>query len=759
MSHSLGIVTEAGESIALKGVHLAGELKGLFFKLKVRQTYVNESQEDLEVQYTFPVAYGAELLDFKLSFNGEEKLGQVFLNKEATESYENALDQGDSPILVSESSPGLFTANIGDLRPGDVVKAEYSYLELLRFERDQIRLTIPTTVAPRYGDLNATGELKPHEELESSLFAKYPLTLSIDIVGDLAKSQISAPNHRIETTISGEKVNVSLLDQASLNQDFVLLIKKLAGVDKSLALMAPDHFAGQEVVLASFCPEIHQTLTPLNLKILVDCSASMSGASIEEAKKGLLKIIERLNPNDRVSYSRFGYDVVHDFRKLAVCDSNIISRLRELIQKTKADLGGTELFKALKSVINFGGGLAKSPNEASILLITDGEVEGLEALIKLAKDSGQKIFLIGVGFSPVETLLQKIARATGGAAEVVSPHENLSLVIEKLFYRLRVAPAQDLKMNWGPLPIWESQLPLGLYDQETIHVLAAFNQKPSQPPTLTFTAEGQTFNLTPARVLASDEPYLPRLAAALRVKEILGDQMSVDLEVLNDSVRADVSELALTYQLLTPLTSLFLVHTRAVNDKGVSIPLRHNVPHELPEDYHRSLEIFESRLGIFADCLCSLSHSQKTMNLQRPRLLAQSALAPPNFLFGLTRLLILSSDYYEDKLKQGPLSTAKKRQAYEEALTQALESCREKGLFTDTVNELISLAATRLGERLTITAAYVVLFAVNLDHVKRYSGKKFVKETKKRFQSLAGDSQKEDEWRTLANEVKSKFWS
>ena len=38
---------------------------------------------------------------------------------QASARYEQAIDAGDLPVLVEQSTPGLYTASLGNLQPGD----------------------------------------------------------------------------------------------------------------------------------------------------------------------------------------------------------------------------------------------------------------------------------------------------------------------------------------------------------------------------------------------------------------------------------------------------------------------------------------------------------------------------------------------------------------------------------------------------------------------------------------------------------------
>ena len=146
-----------GSVATLKSVHIEGRLDGLMLVLTSRQSYRNEGQNNLETVYIFPVPWGATLLALNAEIAGHRLAGTVLEKKQATERYEQAIDAGDTPIMVEQSAPGLYTANLGNLQPGEEAVIEIEHAQLLRFEQGQIRITIPTAVAPRYGDAQGAG--------------------------------------------------------------------------------------------------------------------------------------------------------------------------------------------------------------------------------------------------------------------------------------------------------------------------------------------------------------------------------------------------------------------------------------------------------------------------------------------------------------------------------------------------------------------------------------------------------------------------
>lgn len=154
--------------------------------------------------------------------------------------------------MVERSDSGLYTANLGNLQVGESAVIEIQYAQLLRFEQGQVRLTVPTTVAPRYGDAHQTGGMAAHESVDANLLVEYPLTLRITLSGQMAQATIQSPSHPVTLAADGDVLVVRLDEGAFLDRDFVLLLSSLQ--NQSFVTVAPD--GDQFAVLASFCPDL-----------------------------------------------------------------------------------------------------------------------------------------------------------------------------------------------------------------------------------------------------------------------------------------------------------------------------------------------------------------------------------------------------------------------------------------------------------------------------------------------------------------------
>ena len=116
---------------------------------------------------------------------------------------------------------------------------------------------------------------------------------------------------------------------------------------------------------------------------------------------------------------------------------------KSLIENVHANLGGTEMAGALVTTI----AIADS-GQSDILLITDGEIEGIDEVIDVAKKSKHRVFVVAIGASPAEVHLRRLATATGGHCDFVAPGEAVEPAVLRMSARMRAARAIDIRVEW-----------------------------------------------------------------------------------------------------------------------------------------------------------------------------------------------------------------------------------------------------------------------------------------------------------------------
>lgn len=553
---------------ALISVRAEGRLDAVMFELTLRQTYRNATSRVLEVVYTFPLPPAAVLLGFASELNGERQEGVIVAKREAEQRYEKSLEEGDAPVMLAAHRDGLHTANIGNLKPGDELVVECRFAQLLPFEQGRLRVSIPTTVAPRYGRPDQFG-LEPQHVPSVSLEADYPLALTLTLGAALEGAAVECPTHRFTTRASqGGSLCMELPPGTRLDRDIVVIVAPreprpsfLIRADDPLDMSAP------VVVMAAMQPEAAPPRECIALKLLVDCSGSMSGDSITSARTALRSVVAGLTERDHVSLSRFGSTVEHLLAP-AAATARVLRHLEPLINGIQADLGGTAMDDALHAVFN----LARSDGlrSADVLLITDGQVWQAEAMLAAARKSHHRVFAIGVGSAPAEGVLRALAESTGGACEFVSPGEALEAAARRMLHRMRQPAFANVRIDWGGTPLWSCGPAPSVFGGVTVMAFAGF-ATPIEARDVRLLAdgpEGETVELARGEMpVPCPGDRLPRIAAARRIAQL---------------PEADARELAVQYQLISKQTHCILVHRRTDADKAVEQAELHRVSSMLP---------------------------------------------------------------------------------------------------------------------------------------------------------------------------------
>ncbi len=548
------------ENPVLQSVNAQGTLDGLLLSMTLQQSFRNDSDETMEVVYTFPLAWGAVLLGLEADLGGKRMAGQVMARSNARESYENAVENGDAPVMVETTASGVFSVLLGNLKPGEHASIELRYAQLLNFELGSVRLVVPTTIAPRYGDAVRHGSLSPDQAANPDLLSEHRFSLAITLRGSMADACISSPTHSIAQQRNGDKVTVTLDRQSWLDRDFVLLLADLEGRSFAVTGADPQSGKGHTAMIASYWTELNPSVpSRLRLKILVDCSGSMAGDSIRQARDSLRPLATQLTAQDQISFSRFGGGTERILNAVAASDQNIRS-LMEAINETTANMGGTALAAALEDTFELRMGPAPLDEDASVLLITDGEVWDAQAIVDGARRSGHRIYALGVGSAPAESLLREMAEATGGACEFATPGEDMARAIQRLLAKIRLAVPVHPNLRSSTQLLWCSPLPRRLVPGETVHVFMRFAGSSANSPVL------ECEDLGPAaqsELSETEGDLVARLVAARQVS------LCTD--------RNQVREVAERYQLVTGETNLLLVFARAEADKTDGMPSLHKV--------------------------------------------------------------------------------------------------------------------------------------------------------------------------------------
>jgi Ca-activated chloride channel family protein len=585
MNEQIGLVTRGGKTIALRGVDVDARILGLIAETRLSQRYRNDTSTNLEVAYTFPLPVDGVLLDFEATLGDRPYRGRVMPRREAESKYEHAVEQGDAAFRLQKLRDGLYTATLGNLKPGEEVAIRLRYGETLRWQAGRLRYRLPTVIAPRYG--KPTG-MQPWQKPVTDLNTEYPFALRIQVLGDLARAGFECTTHRIAFAAAEGATYITLQGQAWLDRDFVLDIQ--TGELHSLGAMA--EALGTKVALINLLPPAirSEQAAGRDYVLLLDCSGSMAGDSIAHAKTGVSLALKSLNPADRFAVIGFGSSTQAFDAELQPANRKNITLANDFVDQLP-DLGGTEMEAALALALSYA---RNAPLD--ILLLTDGESWDLEEAAKNAKKQGSRIFTVGIGSAVAEDTVRMLADATGGACELLTPNEDMATRIAAHFDRMRQPRIKKLELVWGQTPAWTVESQHARFAGDSCLIWAEFNETVREIKAALQIENGpsivETIALTDSPQLADS---LVRLAAAARLPQLSG-QTYLDW--------------SLRYQLVTEETDYLITVERAEADKTGELPELQLVPQMLAAGWGGTGSVMRSTVRINSSMHLCMDYSE-----------------------------------------------------------------------------------------------------------------------------------------------------
>ncbi|MCK9314139.1 MAG: hypothetical protein M0P20_08845, partial [Methanocorpusculum sp.] len=96
-----GLVNRKNQkSMALKAVDISGDLAGNALWVRIQQHYHNDSGENAEFIYTFPLPENAAVCDFTATIGEKVITTEIKEKEQAFAAYDEAIRQGDSAFLL-----------------------------------------------------------------------------------------------------------------------------------------------------------------------------------------------------------------------------------------------------------------------------------------------------------------------------------------------------------------------------------------------------------------------------------------------------------------------------------------------------------------------------------------------------------------------------------------------------------------------------------------------------------------------------------
>ncbi len=127
-------------------------IAGVIADVTVTQVYKNEGTRPLEAIYVFPASTRAAVYGMTMTIGDRTIFAQIRERQQARKAYEKAKQEGKTASLLEQQRPNVFQMNVANILPGDHIKVELKYTELLVPTDSVYEFVYPTVVGPRYSN-------------------------------------------------------------------------------------------------------------------------------------------------------------------------------------------------------------------------------------------------------------------------------------------------------------------------------------------------------------------------------------------------------------------------------------------------------------------------------------------------------------------------------------------------------------------------------------------------------------------------------
>ena len=557
----------------------------------VSQRFINTSETWAEGVYVFPIGENAAVDTLKLRI-GEKFIEGIIKEKfEAKVIYEEAKAEGKKASLIEQQKPNLFTNNIANIGPGEVVVVQIEFQSKLISKDGTWELRVPLVSAPRYdisvieekiefgssgfsnksinADYNENIDVKILDEKE--LFN--PVEIFIDLNTGFDLNSVKSAFHKVNIDkLSNGHHKISLPGPISSDRDFVL---RWTAKDKDTQTSLFKETQGnQDHLLLTLNPPLtNKNKYSPNREIIFiqDISGSMGGEPLRQSKIGLEMAIKRLKPSDKFNI------VLFNDRYSSYAENPVLATAKERDKAIRYvrrlnSYGGTEMYPALKYALkNF-----KSEKSVlkQLIFLTDGAVTQESKLFSLINRELQtaRLFTIGIGSAPNSFFMSRAAELGRGSHIYIGDMDEISNRMTDLFGKIENPVITDLELilpKGFEAEVYPNPLP-DLYAGDPLSI-AIRGKNASGIAKVIGKIGNQKWVARVTLDQGSDQIGIAKLWAREKISNLERNRISLSPNASQKAhIDSELLQTALNYGLVSRLTSMVAVDITPSRPQGIN---------------------------------------------------------------------------------------------------------------------------------------------------------------------------------------------
>lgn len=574
------------DQLPLKATSALVNISGVIADVKVTQIYKNEGKKTLEAIYIFPASTRAAVYGMKMTMGKRTIDAKIKKREEARQDYEKAKEEGRSASLLEQQRPNVFQMNVANILPGDEVKVELKYTELLVPENKLYEFVYPAVVGPRYS--NQSAETASSSEmwlqnpyLQEGNLSPYLFDIKVNITTGIPIKELTSPSHKIKSEFSSQTDAVITLDKSEKkgsNRDYILSYRLAGNAIQSGLLLYEGDKENYFLLMMQPPREITKKEIPgREYVFVVDVSGSMRGFPLDISKKLLQNLIGNLKTTDKFNVLLFSGGSTLMSEESLPANSENIKKAISVIDNQHGG-GGTELLPALKNALS----LKKTENYArTVIIVTDGYVSVDEETFDLIRNklNEANMFAFGIGTSVNRYIIEGMARAGMGESFVITKPAEATEKAERFRTMINSPVLTGVKINFNTFKAYDVEPP------SIPDILA-------ERPVVVF---GKWEGVSRGNIEISGISGTGKYRDTIDVGAVKSLKTNAALQYLwarhritllsdynmlrsDDKRIKEVTDLGLTYNLLTSYTSFVAVDTEIRNKDGKVTTIKQPLP-------------------------------------------------------------------------------------------------------------------------------------------------------------------------------------
>lgn len=589
--------------VPLEHTDVNASISGYVASVNVTQRFHNPFDTKIEAVYVFPLPDNAAVNGFLMTVGERTIRGVIRKREEAQQIYQAARNAGHHAAILEQQRPNIFTQKVANLEPGARIDVDITYFHTLAYADGWFEYVFPMVVGPRFnppstlasgegvvamprGVQSTSGQQTEVQYLRPGERSGHDISLAVALDAGVEVEEIRSASHEVRARQqSASRWTVELAAHDTIpNKDFVLRYRVAGEELKQGLLVQRDDDGGGWFTMLLIPPASLQDLqrAPVEFVFVIDCSGSMRGRPLEQAKAAVRASLDRIQPGDSFQIIRFADSASSMGAAPLEATPENIRRGRRYLDSLTAN-GGTMMINGIKAALDF----PHDPDRTRyVTFMTDGyignEREILAAMLERIGPS--RVFSFGVGSATNRYLIERMAAVGRGAVAYVGLNDDAAEVMGAFFDRVSHPALTDVEIDFGPLratDVYPRRVP-DLFVGRPAILTGRFEGDPAALQSEPIRVHGRSGN-RPTDIdvhwpaAADDAAGLDAVWARSRIRELSALALAGDPR---GEYRDMIEHTALNHELMSAFTSFVAVDSlsRTAGDHGVTVAVPVPVP-------------------------------------------------------------------------------------------------------------------------------------------------------------------------------------